>query len=106
MVINTVMLLNAYPDAQGIYQELFPRELILRWQLASEIHCKAQFGSYCVAYDEPDANETNKMQDRDRRCINLGLTGNFQGTHKFLDLDTKRVINANVLTKCQCLIVS
>ena len=61
MVINAVMLLNAYPDAQGISQELSPLELILRWQLDSEIHCKAQFGSYCVAYDEPDAHETNRM---------------------------------------------
>ena len=90
LVIHAVMWMNAWPDKQGITQDYSPQELILRWQLSTKVHAKAQFGSYCVAYDEPDI--TNNQDIRGRDCICLGPTGNRQGTHKFLDLDTERVI--------------
>ena len=74
----------------GISLEFSPKEIIMRWQLSTELHCQAQFGSYCVTYDEP--NITNTQEIRGRDCICLGKTGNRQGTYKFLDLETKQVI--------------
>jgi hypothetical protein len=69
-----------YPDTQGISQEYSSREIILGWQLDFARHCKAQFGSYCAAYDEPNPTKTNTMQDGARQAICLGPHSNFQGT--------------------------
>jgi hypothetical protein len=77
MVINAVMFINAYKDKQGISDEYSPREIILRWNLDD---------------DEPDSTQTNTMQDRAIQAICLGPTGNFQGTHKFLDLESGQVV--------------
>ena len=73
----------------GISLEFSPKEIIMRWQLSTELHYQVQFGSYWVAYDKP--NITNTHERRGRDCICLGLTGNRQGTYKFLDLETKPV---------------
>ena len=54
------------------------------------MHARAKFGSYCVAYNEPDLTNTQDLRGHD--CICLGATGNRQGTHKFLDLETERVV--------------
>ena len=90
LVINAVMWMNAWPEKLGISQTFSPREIVLRWQLSTKVHAKAKFGSYCVAYDEPDITNTQDLRGHD--CICLGATGNRQGTHKFLDLETERVI--------------
>lgn len=92
LVITSVMFMNAYPDPQGISDEFSPREIVLCWQLDFKTHCRAQFGAYCIVYNEPDATTTNTMNLRTRNGICLGPTGNFQGTFKFLDLDTLTVI--------------
>jgi hypothetical protein len=92
LVINAVMLLNAYVDKQGISTEHSPHKIILRWNLDATVHCCAQFGSYCIAYDEPDPHQTNTMEDRVIQAICLGPSGNSQGTHKFLDLETGQVV--------------
>jgi hypothetical protein len=92
LVLHAVMFINAYADPQGISTDLSPREIILRWNLSTDRHCRAQFGSYCVAFDEPDSTVTNTMQERAIQAICLGPTGNFQGTHKFLDLSSGQVV--------------
>jgi hypothetical protein len=58
---------------------------------------KSSFGAFGEAYDEPE--RTNNMDKRTRSCINLGPTGNFQGTHKFLNLDTGEVIKRQHFTE-------
>ena len=80
------------PIMEGISDKFSLHELIHRWNLTAVKHCRAHFGSYCVAYNKLDANETNTMEDSARQVICLGPTGNFQGTHKFLCLDTGKVI--------------
>jgi septum formation topological specificity factor MinE len=94
MVINAVMFINAFVDEQGISSEPSPSEIILGWNLTPIKHCRAHFGSYCLAYDETDPNETNTMADADRarQTICLGPTGNFQGTYKFLCLESGKGI--------------
>ena len=92
LVIHAAMFMNSYQDKQGISQEFSPRELVLRWQLCTKKHIRAQFGSFCVTYDVPSPNETNRQDSRARYAICLGPTGNFQGTHKFLCLQSKRII--------------
>jgi hypothetical protein len=86
---------NAYPDAQGIS----PPEIVLRWQLDFKTHCRAQFGAYCIVYDEPHTTTTNTMNERTRNAICLGPTGNFQGTLKFFDLDILTVIKRKKFTE-------
>lgn len=54
------------------------------------LHCHGDFGSYCLAYDEP--TPTNTQEPRGRDCICLGPTGNWQGTYKFFHLKTMQVI--------------
>jgi len=35
LVIHAVMWMNAWPDKQGVSQEYYPRESVLRWQLST-----------------------------------------------------------------------
>jgi hypothetical protein len=94
-----VMSLNAYPDKQGVSDQFSPREIVLRWQLDFETHCFAQFGSYCIVYDDPNSTVTNTMELRTCNCICLGPTGNFQGTFKFFNLDTLTIIKRKKFTE-------
>ena len=97
LVIHAVMWMNAYRSGAGISRDLSPREIVLRWQLSWKVHCRAHFGSYCVVYDEPD--RTNTMASRGRDCVCLGPTGNRQGTYKFLDAKSWRVIKRKQFTE-------
>ncbi len=54
------------------------------------MHCKAQFGSYCKVFNDP--NPTNTMVARTQPAVCLGPTRNLQGTYKFFALNTGRVI--------------
>ena len=90
LVIHVVMWLNAWPSKAGVSEIFSPREIVLRWQLSTKLHCQAPFGSYCIAYDENIPTNTQQLRGRD--CICLGPTGNRQGTYKFLDLETWQVI--------------
>ena len=92
MLSHVVLWMNAFVSDQGVSEVFSPREIVLRRQLKWKLHARANFGSYCEAYDEPDPNETNTQAERTIACINLGPTGNIQGTHRFLNLETGRVI--------------
>jgi hypothetical protein len=54
------------------------------------IMCKIPFGMYVQVHD--DLSGTNTMESRTTGAINLGPTGNIQGTHKFLSLQTGEII--------------
>lgn len=87
---------HALISTQGILQEYSPRELVLRNQLDVSLHAQYPFGAFGEAYD--DLDRINTMQERTRSCINLGPTGNFQGTHKFLNPETGEVIKPKKFT--------
>ena len=97
LLTHVVMWMNAIFSKLGVSELYSPRELVLRRQLDVAKHAKVKFGSYCEVYAEP--NQTNTMESRTRSCICLGPTGNFQGTYKFLDLETGRVIKRRSFTE-------
>ena len=49
LVIHAVMLMNCYPNKQGVSDEYSPREIVLRWQLGAK-HLQHQFGSYGILW--------------------------------------------------------
>jgi hypothetical protein len=97
MIYNVAMWMNALVNKHGVSNVYSPRELLLRTQLDVDVHAKASFGSYCEAYSRP--TQTNTQEERTTSCICLGPTGNFQGTYKFLNLDTGKVIKRSEFTE-------
>jgi hypothetical protein len=90
LVYFVVLWLNAFPNKQGISENLSPREIVTRKKISFVKHCKALFGSYVEATE--DADITNDMKPRTRECIALGPTGNRQGSQKVLCLRTGTVL--------------
>jgi hypothetical protein len=80
----------------GLSANLLPRKLVLRHKLDFKKHCKALFGSYCEARDEPD--RTNTMAARSIPAIVLGPMGNLQETYKFLNLTTGKKVKRGLFT--------
>lgn len=60
------------------------------------MHTKYLFGQFGEAHD--NCKITNMMQECTSSCINLGPTGNVQGTHKFLNLISRKVIKRRNFT--------
>ncbi len=81
LIYHVVLWLNAFPTKSGVSETLSPHEIIMRHKLHFTKHCRAQFGSYCEAHDEPVP--TNTMVTHSTPAIVLGPTGNLQGTYKF-----------------------
>jgi hypothetical protein len=96
LIYHVVLWLNAFPKKSGVSETLSPREIILRHKLDFTKHCRAQFGSYCKAHDEPVP--TNTMVTRSTPAIVLGPTRNLQGTYKFFSLETGKKMKHRKLT--------
>jgi hypothetical protein len=96
LIYHAVLWLNAFPSKSGFSQTLSPREIVLRHRLDFKKHCRAPFGSYCEAHDEP--TPTNNMSSRATPSIVLGPTGNLQGTYKFFNLETGKKIKRRQFT--------
>jgi hypothetical protein len=79
LIYHVVLWLNAYPTKSGVSDTLLPREIVLQQKLNFKRHCKACFGAYCEAHDEP--TPLNTMVSRLTPAIILGPTGNIQGTY-------------------------
>ena len=97
LIYHVVLWLNAFPSKSGISETLSPRKIVLRHKLDFKKHCKAPFGSYCEAHNEPAP--TNNMASRSTPSIVLGPTGNLQGTYKFFSLITGKKIKRRHLTR-------
>jgi hypothetical protein len=97
LIYHVVLWLNAFPSKSGISETLSPRKIVLRHNLDFKRHCRAPFGSYCKAHDEPEP--TNNMVLRSTPSIVLGPTGNLQGTYKFFSLVTGKKIKRRRLTR-------
>jgi hypothetical protein len=96
LIYHVVLWLNAFPTKLGVSETLSPREIVMRHKLDFTKHCRAQFGSYCKAHDEPVP--MNMMVTRSTPAIVLGPTGNLQGTYKFFSLETGKKIKRRKLT--------
>ena len=97
LIYHVVLWLNAFPSTSGVSETLSPREIVLRHRLDFAKHCRAPFGSYCEAHDEPAP--TNNMISRATPSIVLGPTGNLQGTYKFFSLTTGKKIKRRQFTR-------
>ncbi len=96
LIYHVVLWLNAFPTKSRVSETLSPREIVMQHKLNFTKHCKAQFGSYCEAHDEPVP--MNTMVSRSTPAIVLGPTGNLQGTYKLFSLKTGKKIKRRKLT--------
>jgi len=88
MIYYVVYCLNLLPKFD---QESSPRDIIMgEEKLDYEKVCKIPFGDYVQVHDNLDT--TNTMESRTTGAINLGPTGNIQGTHHFLSLKTGELV--------------
>jgi hypothetical protein len=86
LVYFAFLWLNSLPVATGVSDKYSPREIILGRELDFKKYCKATFGSYTEAHNNPTI--TNTMHPCTFPVIFLGPTGNHQGTHKVFDIKT------------------
>jgi hypothetical protein len=88
LIQYVIYWLNLLPKLD---QEYSPRDLVLgEEKLDYKKVCQLPFGSYTQVHD--DLNTANTMESHTTRAINLGPTGNVQGTHHFLSLRTGELI--------------
>ena len=64
-----VLWINAFPSDSGISTELLPREIITGLRLDYKKHCRARFGAYVEASQDPDISNT--LNDRTAPCKKL-----------------------------------
>ena len=93
---HVVLWLNGFPSKSGVSQNLSPIEMVIQHKLDFKKHCKAPFEACCETHDEPSV--TNYMTSRSGASINLGPTGNLQGTCKFLSLDSGKKVKRQGFT--------
>jgi hypothetical protein len=91
------MWINAFPSENGVSTQYSPREIVTGTKMDYNKHCKALWGSYVEASE--DADITNTLKQRTYPCIVLGPTGNFQGSVKCFNLETKQVIKRRTVTE-------
>ena len=89
-----VMWLNATPKPNGLLDQFFLRELILRLCLDFNKHFRGDFSEYIQAHEDPDV--TNDMKERTHNALYLGPTGNLQGLLR--PLTSKRVVSKRIGT--------
>jgi hypothetical protein len=88
LIQYVIFWLNNIPKAG---QQHSPRDLIFGEQkMDYNLMCHLPFGAYVQVHDDLDI--TNTMQARTTGAINLGVTGNIQGTHRFYSLRTGEII--------------
>ena len=76
-----------------------PREIVHRWQLSWKRRCWGHFGAYCEAFNKLDSTTLNTQEPRSREATVLGPMENFQGTYKFIDLNTGKLFKRRKFTE-------
>jgi hypothetical protein len=77
LVYFAVLWLNSLLTAAGVSDKYPPREIVLGRELDFDKHCKATFGSYVEAHEDPTI--TNTMRPRTFPGIFLIPTGKLPG---------------------------
>jgi hypothetical protein len=95
MMAHVVLWLNAFPPASGVSTTYSPRTIMTGTALDFEKHCQLPFGAYSKVHEDRD--KTNTMHERTQAAICLGPTANFQGSSKFLSLQTGKRITRKQL---------
>ena len=89
-VYYVIMMINAFPQDQGVTGGFSPRELVTGRIINYLRDCRATVGAYIEA--SRDAMVTNVQDNRTHPCIVLGASGNRQGSIKCFDLETGKVV--------------
>ena len=89
-VYHLIMMINAFPQDQGVTWGLLPRELVTGRTINYLRDCRATVGAYIEA--SMDAIIMNGQDNQTHSCIDLGASGNRQGSIKCFGLDTGKVV--------------
>ena len=96
LIYFVTMWMNAVLSDSGASTKFSPREIVTGLKMDFKKHCRAIWGSYIEAHDDPD--QTNTMDSRTSPCIYLGTSGNAQGSVKCYNLETKKIIKRRNFT--------
>ena len=90
IVFNSVKLLNFFPTKGGVSDVLSPKTIMSGETLDFKKHLSLPIGQYCQVHEEELPR--NSQAARTRGAISLGPSGNLQGGHKFMALNTGKKI--------------
>jgi hypothetical protein len=90
-LINFVVLwIKSFPPSSGVSDTFCPITIMLGTTLDYEKQCKLPFGAYVETRDQNTPKNT--LAERTIGAIWLGPTSKFQGSYKFLCLNTGKQI--------------
>jgi len=84
LIRRAVMLLNVFPALDGVSKMLSPRSIMTSKPNLDYNHCKIEFGSYALVFEDNDP--TNTTKSRSTGAIALNPTGNTEGDYHFMSL--------------------
>ncbi len=90
MINHLVLWLNAFPPKGRVSEMISPRMIVIGVPFDYNKHCKWAFGTYGQTSEEPKPSNTQVGQSLSAIC--LGPKGNLQGSYKFLNLWTSKMI--------------
>ena len=96
MINHLVLWLNAFPPKGRVLEIISPRIIVIGVPFDYNKHCKWGFGTYGQMSEEPEPLNTQVRQSLSAIC--LGLKGNLQGSYKFLNLWTSKMISHHDFT--------
>jgi hypothetical protein len=91
MVMHTVPFMNSFPRKGGLQH--YPPSAIMTGAQLHMNQLRLKFGSYCQVAE--DVTPRNSLAARTRAAISMGISGNLSGGHRFLALDTGKMIVRN-----------
>ena len=101
MINHSVLWLNAFPPKGGVSEMISPRMIVIGIPFDYNKHCKWAFGTYGQMSEEPKPSNTQVRRSLGAIC--LGPKGNLQGSYKFLNLQTsKMILHVMILPLCLC----
>ena len=96
MINHSVLWLNAFPPKGRVLEMISPRMIVIGVPFDYNKHCKWAFGTYGQMSEEPKPSNTQVGQSLGAIC--LGPKGNLQGSYKFLNLRTSKMISHHDFT--------
>ena len=91
MVLLVVNMLNNFPPKGGFSTHISPKTIISGETLDYKKNLSLSFGQYCQVHEEETPG--NIQIARTKGAISLGPSGNSQGGHKFMALNTGRILD-------------
>ena len=83
--------MNSFPRKGGLKH--YPLSAIMTGAQLHMNHLRLKFGSYCQVAE--DVTPRNSLAARTCAAISMGPSGNLSGGHRFLALDTRKMIVRN-----------